>query len=78
MDTRGDRERGLKFIESEHLPYLFLQVTEDYRTVTTDLYRITAVPSTFILNSEKKIIFYHLGFTVGKELEIEENIVSLL
>ena len=78
VDTRGDMERAKNFIETNELPFTFLQVTDDFKGVLKEDYRIGAVPTNFILNGEGQIIYYHLGFDAGDEKKIEEEIRSLL
>ena len=52
-------------------------VVLDPENVMRDLYNVQAMPSSFIINQDKKIVFVHQGYKVGDEKKIVEKMRAL-
>jgi peroxiredoxin len=77
IEQSRDRERAVKFIKDNGLTMHMLENGEE-NDVVTDLFRVNGYPTTFIIDGEGRILFYHLGFYEGDEKKLEEEILKLL
>ena len=78
IDGLNMTEEALKFIEENKLTYTFLENGEGDEEIVSNVFGIRAYPSSFLIDQEGKIRYFHLGFEAGDEVEYEEQIVSLL
>ena len=78
VDGKRDTERALKFIEDNGLSYTLLENGNAELEVADRLYRVIAYPSSFLIDRDGKVMYYHLGFEAGDEARFEEEIRSLL
>jgi glutathione peroxidase-family protein len=78
VDGKRDTERATKFIEENGLTYTFLENGEGDAEVTKNIFKIRWYPSSFLMDREGKVMFFHLGFEAGDEEHIEEEILKLL
>jgi cytochrome c biogenesis protein CcmG, thiol:disulfide interchange protein DsbE len=78
VDGKRDTERALKFIEDNGLSYTLLENGNAELEVADRLFRVIAYPSSFLIDREGKVMYYHLGFEAGDEARFEEEIRSLL
>ncbi len=78
IERKQDTERAKKFIEENALTYTLLQNGIDDNEIVRELFGIRSFPTSFLIDREGKIMYFHLGFEEGDEEEIEEQILSLL
>ncbi len=78
IDSSRDTERAQKFIEENGLTYTLLENGEDDAEVVRSLYEIRSFPTSFLVDAEGRILFYHLGFEAGDETKLEEEIERIL
>ena len=78
IDGLNMTEEALKFIEENELTFTFLETGEGEENVVRNVFGVRSYPSTFIIDSEGKVRYFHLGFSPGDEEKIEKEIVSLL
>ena len=81
IESTQAREGALKFIAEQSLSYHFIEDTKSEGSTiadVTDDYRVTAFPTSFIIDRNGKVQFYHLGFEAGDETKIEKEILELL
>ena len=78
VDGKSDTDRAVKFIEENGLTYTLLENGEGDGDVAGGLYKVRAYPSSFLIDREGKVMFFHLGFEPGDEEHLEEEIQSLL
>jgi peroxiredoxin len=78
VDGKRDTERAVKFIEDNGLTYTLLENGSADLEVADRLYRVIAYPSSFLIDRDGKVMYYHLGFEAGDEEHLEEEIRSLL
>ena len=78
VDGKRDTERATAFIEENGLTYTMLENAEGDDDVVGNLYKVRAYPSSFLIDRDGKVMYFHLGFDAGDEEHLEEEIQSLL
>jgi peroxiredoxin len=78
VDGKRDTERATAFIEENGLTYTMLENAEGDDEVVGNLYKVRAYPSSFLIDRDGKVMYFHLGFDAGDEEHLEEEIQSLL
>ncbi len=78
VDGKRDTERATKFIEENGLTYTMLENGEGDDEIVGALYKVRAYPSSFLIDRNGKVMYFHLGFEPGDEVHLEEEIQSLL
>ena len=78
VETKGQTERATKFIEENGLTYTMLENGEGDAEVATTTFNVIYHPSSFLIDRNGKVMYYHLGFEAGDEEKIEEEIKTLL
>ncbi len=77
VEATRDTERAKKFIAKKNLSFLLLEErTED--PVVGGLYGVHAFPTSFLLDGEGRILYYHLGWDSGDEKKIAGEIEAIL
>ncbi len=71
-----DRERALKFINEKNLTYHFLEGDEN-DTVVRKTFHVEAFPTSFLIDRNGNIVYCHVGFEKGDEVELEKQILEL-
>ncbi len=77
LETNRDHERAVKFIEEKGLTMYMLENGEE-NDIVADLFLVNGFPTTFIIDSEGRIIFYHLNSNEVDEKILEEEVLKLL
>jgi cytochrome c biogenesis protein CcmG/thiol:disulfide interchange protein DsbE len=78
VEGKRDTKRATAFIEKNGLTYTMLENGEGEAEVANAMYKVLAYPSSFLIDRDGKVMFYHLGFEAGDEAHLEEEIQSLL
>jgi peroxiredoxin len=78
VETKRDTERATQFIEENGLTYTCLENGEDDAEVAKKTFKVQWHPSSFLVDRDGKVMFYHLGFEAGDEEHLEEEILKLL
>ena len=78
VDAKRDTERATTFIEEKGLTYTMLENAEDEAEIVGSLFKVRSFPSSFLIDRDGKVMFFHLGFEAGDEEHLEEEIQSLL
>ena len=78
VDGKRDTERATKFIEEKGLTYTFLENGEDDAEIVNNIFKVRGYPSSFLIDRDGNVMFYHLGFEAGDEEHLEEEILKLL
>jgi cytochrome c biogenesis protein CcmG/thiol:disulfide interchange protein DsbE len=78
VDGKRDTERATAFIEENGLTYTMLENAEGDDEVVGNLYKVRAYPSSFLIDRDGKVMYFHLGFDAGDEEHLEQEIQSLL
>ncbi len=78
VESRRDTERAVQFIEDKGLTYTLLENGEGERDVVGGLFGVRAFPTSFLIDREGRVTYYHLGFELGDEDKLAAEIESLL
>jgi len=78
VDGKRDTERATKFIEENGLTYTMLENAEDDAEIVGKVFKVRAYPSSFLIDRDGKVMYFHLGFEEGDEEHLEEEILKLL
>ena len=78
VDGKRDTERATKFIEENALTYTMLENAEDDAEIVGSVFKVRAYPSSFLIDRDGKVMYFHLGFEEGDEEHLEEEILKLL
>jgi peroxiredoxin len=78
VDAKRDTERATKFIEEKGLTYTMLENAEDEAEIVGSIFKVRSFPSSFLIDRDGKVMFFHLGFEAGDEEHLEEEILELL
>jgi len=78
IERTRDTERAQAFIKKKGLTFTFLEDGEGDEEVNAKIFGVHSYPTTFLINPEAKILFYHLGFEEGDEHELEKEIQKIL
>ena len=78
VDGKSDTERATKFIQENGLTYTLLEDGEGDSAITSKVFKVRGYPSSFLIDREGKVMYFHFGFEAGDEEHLEEEILSLL
>ncbi|MCU0232848.1 MAG: TlpA family protein disulfide reductase [Thermoanaerobaculales bacterium] len=78
VEGKRDTERARTFIAEHGLSYTMLENGEGEAEVASNLYKVRAYPSSFLIDRQGRVMYFHLGFEEGDEKRLEEEILSLL
>jgi peroxiredoxin len=78
VEAFRDREGALKFIKDENLTFHLLENLEGEGEIVYDIFKVSGFPSSFIIDPDGKVMFFHYGFSEGEEAKIEEEILKLM
>jgi len=78
IERQRDTERATKFIEENGLTYTFLENGEGDDEVVRAVYGVRSFPTSFLVDRDGMIRYYHLGFEEGDEEKMAKEIESLL
>ncbi len=77
VEASRDTARAKDFIAKKGLTYLFLEDRED-DPVVGGTFGVHAFPTSYLLDRDGRIMYYHLGFDDGDEEKIAREIETLL
>jgi cytochrome c biogenesis protein CcmG/thiol:disulfide interchange protein DsbE len=78
VDAKRDTERATKFIEEKGLTYTMLENGEESDEIVGSMFKVRSFPSSFLIDRDGKVMYFHLGFEAGDEEHLEEEIKTLL
>ena len=78
VEGKRDTERASAFIEENGLTYTMLENAEDEAEIAAKVFKVRGYPSSYLIDRDGKIMYFHFGFEAGDEEHIEEEIQSLL
>ena len=78
VEAKRDTERATKFIQEKGLTFTTLENGEDDAEVVASIFKVRSFPSSFLIDRDGRVRFYHLGFEAGDEVHLEEEIQQLL
>jgi peroxiredoxin len=77
IQTRKDPERAAAVIKECGMTFPLLENEED-NDVVYGKFGVDGVPTSYIIDGEGRIMYYHIGFQKGDEKELEREIRKLL
>jgi peroxiredoxin len=78
VERKRDTERAQTFIREHHLTYTFLQDGEGDQEVVRRVYGVRSFPTSYLIDRSGRIMYVHVGFEPGDEVEIGKQIEKLL
>jgi len=78
VEAARDTEGATTFIEEHKLTYACLENGEGEGDVVRSIFGVRSFPTSYLIDRNGKIMFYHLGFEEGDEEKLEEEILQLL
>ena len=78
IETKGQTDLAAKFIEENGLTYTMLKNGDGEAEVASTTFNVIYHPSSFLIDRDGKVMYYHLGFEAGDEEHLEEEIKTLL
>jgi cytochrome c biogenesis protein CcmG/thiol:disulfide interchange protein DsbE len=78
VEAKRDTERATKFIEDKGLSYTLLENAEGDGEIVASVFKVRSFPSSFLVDRNGKVMYFHLGFEEGDEVKLEEEIKTLL
>jgi hypothetical protein len=78
IDRSNDTEGALQFIEENELDYRFLENGEEDREIVKKVFGVRTFPTSYLINSDDRVLHAHIGFNEGDEAVFEEQIRELL
>ena len=76
IEAMRNREGATKFFEENNLSYHLVENGED--DVVRKVFGVQGYPTSFVLDRQGRVVFYHIGFDKGDEVKIEKEIKKLL
>jgi peroxiredoxin len=78
VDSFRDTARATKFIEEKGLTYTLLENGENDAAIVAEVFKVYAYPSSFLIDRDGRVQYFHLGFELGDEKKMAKEIESLL
>ena len=78
VEAYRDTKKATKFIEDKGLTYVLLENGIDDTEVASSVFGVFGYPTSLLVDREGRVMFAHLGFDLGDEVKLEEEIKSLL
>ncbi len=78
VEAVRDTERARKFIETHGLTYTLLENGDAESEIVGSLFGVYGFPTSFLVDREGRVMYHHVGFEAGDEVELEEQIKTLL
>lgn len=78
VEAQRDTEGATTFINENNLNYTFLENGEGEEDVVRGVFGVRSFPTSYIIDRQGRVMFYHLGFDEGDEVKLEKEILQLL
>jgi peroxiredoxin len=78
IDAEHDTERSIEFITENDLTYHLLEDEEGDDNVVASKLEIYGFPTSYVVGRDGRILFSHIGFEEGDEIQMEQEIRKLL
>jgi peroxiredoxin len=78
VEAQRDTENATTFISENNLTYTFLENGEGEGDVVRGVFGVRSFPTSYIIDREGRIMYYHLGFEEGDEDKLEKELLTLL
>ena len=78
IEYRRDTDRATTFIDENKLTFTFLENGEDDAEVVRSTFQVQGFPTSYLVDRDGRILYYHLGFDEGDEVKLSHQIESVL
>jgi peroxiredoxin len=78
VEANRATEQASAFIEEKGLSFTMLENGADEAEVVGSLFGVYAFPTSLLVDREGRVMYAHVGFEIGDELTLEDEIKSLL
>jgi len=78
IETLRNRDGAVNFIEENNLTYHLVENGEGDEDVIENVFHVNGYPTSYLIDREGRIIYYHIGFDEGDEVKMEKEIQKLL
>ena len=78
VDAFRDTKQATKFIEDKGLSFKLLENGTEDAEVVSSMFGVYAFPTSLLVDRDGRVMYAHVGFELGDEQELEEEIKSLL
>ena len=78
VEANRDTKQATKFIEDKGLSFTLLENGAEDAEVVSSMFGVYAFPTSLLVDREGRVMYAHVGFSLGDEQELEEEIKSLL
>ena len=78
VDAFRDTKQATKFIEDKGLSFKLLENGTEDAEVVSSMFGVYAFPTSLLVDREGRVMYAHVGFELGDEQKLEEEIKSLL
>ena len=78
VEANRDTEQARKFIADKGLTFTMLEDGADDAEVVSSVFGVWAFPTSLLVDREGRVMYAHVGFELGDEETLEEEIKSLL
>ena len=76
VEAAGDRDRARKFITEKNLTFHLLE-NDKKEDVVGEKFKVDSFPTSLLIDRDGRIMYYHVGFRLGDETELEREIKEL-
>jgi len=77
VEATHDTERATSFIEKKGLTFTTLEDHEE-DGIVSGVFGVHSFPTSYLIDREGRVMYFHLGFDEGDEVELEQQIKTLL
>ncbi len=78
VEAFRDTKQATTFIEDKGLSFTLLENGAEEAEVVSSLFGVYGYPTSLLVDREGRVMYAHLGFELGDEQQLEEEIRSLL
>ena len=78
VDAFRDTKQATKFIEDKGLSFKLLENGTEDAEVVSSMFGVYAFPTSLLVDRDGRVMYAHVGFELGDEQKLEEEIRSLL
>ena len=78
VEAFRDTKQATKFTEDKGLSFTLLENGAEDAEVVSSMFGVYAFPTSLLVDREGRVMYAHVGFELGDEQKLEEEIKSLL
>ncbi len=78
IESNRETDRAQQFIKEAKLGFTCLENGENESEVVYEVFGVTGFPTSFLVDRQGRVLYYHLGFGEGHEKKYEEELLPLL